>query len=78
MSQAFQTIINELQSQFLAKDEAIRMMLVAAVAGEHMVLVGPPGTAKSALVRNFAQQVNATYFEYLLTRFSEPNDCLVR
>ncbi len=74
MSQAFQTIINQLQSQFLAKDEAIRMMMVAAVAGEHMVLVGPPGTAKSALVRNFAQKVNAAYFEYLLTRFSEPNE----
>ena len=74
MSQAFQTIISQLESQFLAKDEAIRMMMVAAVAGEHMVLVGPPGTAKSALVRQFAQQVNATYFEYLLTRFSEPNE----
>ena len=49
-------------------------MMVAAVAGEHMVLIGPPGTAKSALVRQFSRQINASYFEYLLTRFSEPNE----
>ena len=74
MSQAFQSVIGHLQSQFLAKDELIKMMMVAAVAGEHMVLIGPPGTAKSALVRQFSRQINASYFEYLLTRFSEPNE----
>jgi MoxR-like ATPase len=36
--------------------------------------VGPPGTAKSALVRQLARLVDARYFEYLLTRFSEPNE----
>jgi MoxR-like ATPase len=72
--QAIQSVIADLESQFLAKEEVIRMMMVAAIAGEHMVLVGPPGTAKSALVRTFAQRLNATYFEYLLTRFSEPNE----
>lgn len=74
MYQDFQSVIADLESQFLAKEEVIRMMMVAAVAGEHMVLVGPPGTAKSALVRSFAGHLNATYFEYLLTRFSEPNE----
>ncbi|MBL93573.1 MAG: ATPase [Myxococcales bacterium] len=74
MQQAFQHIISDLESKFLAKEDAIRMMLVAAVAGEHMVIVGPPGTAKSALVRSFAKHINAVYFEYLLTRFSEPNE----
>ena len=39
-----------------------------------MLLVGPPGTAKSALVRHLARLVDARYFEYLLTRFSEPNE----
>ena len=63
-----------LEQKFLGKDEVIRLLLVAAVAGEHAVLIGPPGTAKSALIRTFARLLQARYFEYLLTRFTEPNE----
>jgi MoxR-like ATPase len=63
-----------LEQQFLGKDEVIRLLLVAAIAGEHAVLIGPPGTAKSALIRTFARMLHARYFEYLLTRFTEPNE----
>ncbi|HEY8040894.1 MAG TPA: AAA family ATPase [Polyangiaceae bacterium] len=63
-----------LQERFLGKDEVIRLLIVAAIAGEHAVLIGPPGTAKSALIRTFARLMHAHYFEYLLTRFTEPNE----
>ncbi|MBI4951135.1 MAG: AAA family ATPase [Myxococcales bacterium] len=63
-----------LEQQFIGKDEVIRLMMVAVVAGEHCVLLGPPGTAKSALIRTFSQLLQARYFEYLLTRFTEPNE----
>src|SRR5579872_1622121 len=63
-----------LQDRFLGKDEVIRLLVVAAIAGEHAVLIGPPGTAKSALIRTFARLLHARYFEYLLTRFTEPNE----
>ncbi len=63
-----------LQERFLGKDEVIRLLLVASIAGEHAVLIGPPGTAKSALIRTFARLLHAHYFEYLLTRFTEPNE----
>ena len=43
-------IAHALSERFLGKDEVIRLLLIALVAGEHAVLVGPPGTAKSALV----------------------------
>ena len=72
--QRLQQVARSLESTFLGKSEAIRLMLIAAIAGEHMVLIGPPGTAKSALIRLFAKLVDATYFEYLLTRFTEPNE----
>ena len=39
-----------------------------------MVIVGPPGTAKSAMIDMFAKLIDAKYFEYLLTRFTEPNE----
>ena len=67
-------IARSLESRFLGKDEVIRLLLIAVVAGEHAVLVGPPGTAKSALIRMFARLLHANYFEYLLTRFTEPNE----
>tara|TARA_R110002096_G_scaffold292224_2_gene486603 strand:+ start:45397 stop:46611 length:1215 start_codon:yes stop_codon:yes gene_type:complete len=70
----FQEIARILNSHFLDKQEIIRLLIISAIAGEHMVLVGPPGTAKSALIRMFAKLVNASYFEYLLTRFTEPNE----
>src|SRR5258708_28063000 len=63
-----------LESRFLGKDEAIRLLVITAMAGEHAVLIGPPGTAKSALIRTFARLMQARYFEYLLTRFTEPNE----
>ncbi len=63
-----------LERQFLGKDEIIRLLLIAVVAGEHCVLLGPPGTAKSALIRSLSELMQARYFEYLLTRFTEPNE----
>lgn len=69
-----QAIARTLEAHFLGKQELIRLMLVSAIAGEHMVVVGPPGTAKSALIRMFARLIDAKYFEYLLTRFTEPNE----
>jgi MoxR-like ATPase len=65
---------DRLKSRFIGRDEVIDLIALAAVAGEHLFLFGPPGTAKSLLVREFAGAVQCRYFEYLLTRFSEPNE----
>lgn len=70
----FQEVAHVLNTHFLDKQEIIRLLVISTIAGEHMVLVGPPGTAKSAIIRMFARLVNASYFEYLLTRFTEPNE----
>ncbi len=63
-----------LDRRFLDKQEIIRLLVICTIAGEHMVIVGPPGTAKSAIIRLFARLIDASYFEYLLTRFTEPNE----
>ena len=63
-----------LKARFVGRDEVVDLIALAAVAGEHLFLFGPPGTAKSLLVRQFAEAVRCRYFEYLLTRFSEPNE----
>lgn len=73
-SAAFQDLARQMGAQFLDKQEIIRLMTISAIAGEHMVIVGPPGTAKSAMIDMFAKLIEARYFEYLLTRFTEPNE----
>lgn len=64
---------------FVDKQPLIDLMLVAAVAQEPLLLVGPPGTAKSDLVVKFKDALGiegSDYFEYLLTRFTEPSEVL--
>src|SRR4051812_35852477 len=67
-------VIEPLKGRFVGRDEVIDLIALAVTAGEHLFLHGPPGTAKSALIRQFAMAVRGRYFEYLLTRFSEPNE----
>ena len=74
VSAAFQDLARQMNAQFLDKQEIIRLMTISAIAGEHLVIVGPPGTAKSAMIDMFAKLIDARYFEYLLTRFTEPNE----
>ncbi len=67
-------IRNQLRQTFVAKIDVIDLLVVCVVAGEHLLLLGPPGTAKSALIQRFVRLIDASCFEYLLTRFTEPNE----
>lgn len=71
----FLGLANDLRGSFEERDELVNGMICAALAGEHVLLLGPPGTAKSALARAFCAGVNdAEYFEWLLSRFSPPEE----
>ncbi len=64
---------------FVNKQELIDLMVVAAIAQEPLLLVGPPGTAKSDLVLKFKDALGLNeddYFEYMLTRFTEPSEII--
>ncbi len=64
---------------FVAKQEVIDLMTVAAIAQEPLLIVGPPGTAKSDLVLKFKDALGVLdedYFEYMLTRFTEPSEII--
>ncbi len=67
-------ILRHLKSTFVGKDEIIDLMGICLVARENLFLLGPPGTAKSAMVRELSSLLQGKTFEYLLTRFTEPNE----
>jgi MoxR-like ATPase len=71
---AFTALQDELNASFPERREVIEGALLAVLAGEHVLMLGPPGTAKSALVRAIASAFSGAYFERLMTKFTTPEE----
>jgi len=69
-----QQVLQPMKEVFIGKDEIIDLLGIGLVARENLFILGPPGTAKSALVQQLASRIDGKVFDYLLTRFSEPNE----
>lgn len=67
-------VLSPLKRSFVGKDEIIDLLGICLAGGENLFLLGPPGTAKSAIVRELARRLDGKVFDYLLTRFTEPNE----
>jgi MoxR-like ATPase len=64
---------------FVGRDTELEMATLCAAAQEPLLFVGPPGTAKSELVVKFIESLGLPaeeYFEYMLTKFTEPSEIL--
>ncbi|QUM76720.1 AAA family ATPase [Moritella sp. 24] len=70
-----QQLIQVLNEGLIERDEEVKLALLALIAKENLLLIGPPGTAKSEISRRFAKVIkDANYFEYLLTKFTAPEE----
>lgn len=68
------SLLAALNRGLIERDAAIKAALLAALAGENVLFIGPPGTAKSLLARRISRALGEPYFEYLLTKFTTPDE----
>ena len=72
-----QQIFIEMNNLFVERDELIRLMELAVVTGTNLLMLGPPGTAKSALTYELCGRIeNANYFQWMLNKTSDPSEIL--
>lgn len=70
-----QNVAASLSASLIERDAEVNAILLAAVAGEHVLFVGPPGTAKSHVCRSFARCIDGLkYFEVLLSPSLDPDE----
>lgn len=67
-------VLTPLKHDFVGKDEIVDLLGISLLGGENLFLLGPPGTAKSALIHRLGERLSGRTFSYLLTRFTEPNE----
>src|SRR5699024_4005719 len=68
-------IKNALNNKFIEREKEVEAILIALLSKEHMLMIGPAGTAKSALSAELSNIIDGTqYFQWLLTKFSTPEE----
>jgi len=74
LSEKIRQATKMLEEGLVERDSQVRLLLLAAFCSEHLLLLGPPGTAKSEIGRRLSAFTKGQYFERLLTRFSVPEE----
>lgn len=64
----------QLRQAYIDREDAIRVTELAIVAGEHAIMLGPPGTAKSAIIRSMADILGVSFFRLLLNPDTRRDD----
>lgn len=68
-------IKNALNAKYFEREKEVEAILIALISRQHMLMIGPPGTGKSALAADIAKIVTGmNHFQWLLTRFSMPEE----
>ncbi|MFN7133290.1 MAG: AAA family ATPase [Myxococcales bacterium] len=74
-SKTLERLRRELCEQFLEREDVVDGLLCALLSRTHVLVVGPPGTGKSELAHELCRRIEgADYFQWLLTRFTTPEE----
>jgi MoxR-like ATPase len=73
-AERLQAAVRRASRGLVGREVLVEVIALSAVAGEHVLVIGEPGTAKSEAVRRVARALGGRYFEYLLGRFTEPSE----
>jgi len=76
LSAVAERIISEVQRFIVGKKEVIKMMLIALISEGHILLEGPPGTAKTLMAKTFAQATGLDFARIQMTPDTLPADIL--
>ncbi|PCG81574.1 ATPase [Streptomyces sp. WZ.A104] len=72
-AQRLRAITSELADRYYEREDVVRTLVTAMLAGQHSLLLGPPGTAKSELARELTGRIEgANLWEILLSKFTSP------
>src|SRR2546430_4122974 len=73
-AESVRNAVTEACRGLVQRETLVELVVLCAVAREHLLVIGPPGTAKSEAVRRIARRLGGSYFEYLIGRFTEPTE----
>lgn len=75
-SEVLNKIVSEVSRFIVGKKDAIEMLLIALLSEGHILLEGPPGTAKTLMAKTFAQAIGAKFSRIQMTPDTLPADIL--
>jgi MoxR-like ATPase len=73
-AESIRAVVAQACHGLVQRETLVELLVLCPVAREHLLVVGPPGTAKSEAVRRIARGLGGAYFEYLIGRFTEPTE----